>query len=231
MAKTSYLNLTNKILRRINQSEISDVTAATGHAEIITNLINEAQNVLYTELNWYSLITTTTLSTEADTASYSIAADVGKMLDVRDTTNNIFIYENYQRVIDMADADESTTGQPTSFAMVPGTITLYPIPAGTYTIKYRYWKVPVTLAANADTSDLPIEVENCIIQWTLYMTLDYMNKFDMADRARLEYVRLLKTAKITNDRITDRMDILRSGDLYRDGIAPPRFPSNYGRGC
>jgi hypothetical protein len=57
MAKTSYLNLTNKVLRYINQSEVATVVSPTGHAAIVTDKINEALNTVYTKTNWYSLYT------------------------------------------------------------------------------------------------------------------------------------------------------------------------------
>ena len=57
MAKTSFLDLTNKVLRYINQSEVATVVSPTGHAAIVTDKINEALNTVYTKTNWYSLYT------------------------------------------------------------------------------------------------------------------------------------------------------------------------------
>ena len=63
MSKLNFLQLTNRVLKRISQAEISDVTAATGQAKIITELINEAQNELWAETNWYSLYKTRMFTT------------------------------------------------------------------------------------------------------------------------------------------------------------------------
>jgi len=57
MAKTSFLDLTNKVLRYVNQSEVATVVSPTGHAAIVTDKINEALNTVYTKTNWYSLYT------------------------------------------------------------------------------------------------------------------------------------------------------------------------------
>jgi|TARA_R100001530_G_scaffold27609_1_gene22000 hypothetical protein len=55
MAKRTYLEMHNIILRRINEDDISDVTTTTGKASIIGDLINEGQNMLFAESNWYPL--------------------------------------------------------------------------------------------------------------------------------------------------------------------------------
>ncbi len=229
MAKTSYLNLVNSILRRVNQAAISDVSTATGHALIITNLINEAQLEIYTETNWHSLYTTRTFTTSASTAEYSVASDFGRTIDLIDETGNMVLTEDVLRAFDEADPDADTTGQPRHYAIAGSNYRLYPIPAGTYTIRDRYWKVPDTLTANANTSDLPIESENCIRHWAWYNILQYMNKFEQADRVRGEFERLLKRAKASNDKIVNKMHVFQPQYGYSSrGILPPRFPSSYG---
>ena len=74
MAKLTYLELTNRILRRITQADITDVTTATGQALLITNFLNEAQNVLFNEENWHSLYTSRTFVTADGTAEYAVAS-------------------------------------------------------------------------------------------------------------------------------------------------------------
>ena len=299
MAKTSYLNLTNRILRRISQTAISDVTAATGHALIITNLINEAQNELFVEENWYSLYTTRffktvtytaatisfadadpdtiddsangfgsfeagmevvvsgsssndgvyviataaagtltlqtadTLTVEAASESititaltYPVASNWGRTIDLVDQTNNYLLEEDGMRAFDAADPDFSTTSTPTHFTNQGEAYRFFPIVAGAYVIRDRYWKVPTTLAANTDTSDLPIETENCLIHWSWYNTLQYLNKFEAADRVRVEFERLLKRAKIINNKQIDKMHIF--GGRFRSQVHPPVYPPEYG---
>ncbi len=229
MAKLTYLQLTNRVLKRISQPEITDVTTATGQALIITELINEAQNELFTELNWYSLYTTRTFSTVASTATVAVASDWGRTLDLVDTSNNRVLIEDTLRAFDEVDPDADNTGTPTHFAVADGSnYTLYPTPDGVYTIRDRYWKVPTTLSANANTSDLSIEVENCIIHWAWYKINEYLNKFDSADRIRLEFERLLRRAKLSNNRRIDKMHIFQSSETYDRGIHPVKFPSKYG---
>lgn len=77
MAKQNFLELTNRVLRRITQNEITDVTSVTGHSEIVTNLINEGQNAIFAEAtNWHSLFKSRIFSTviyNASTISFANA--------------------------------------------------------------------------------------------------------------------------------------------------------------
>ncbi len=299
MAKTSYLNLVNRILRRINQATISVVTAATGQALIIANLINEAQLQLFSEEDWYSLFSnrvfktvtytastiafvdsdpdtitdsangfgsfesgsmilvsgsasndgvyevttaaagtltldsTETVTTEAASESititaftYSVASDWGRTINLIDMTNNHVLTEDVTRSFDRQDPDFGTTNTPYYFAIEGDWYRLFWIPAGTYTIREHYLKIPATLSANSDTSDLPIECENVIIYWAYYQILQYMNKFDLSDRARMDYERLLGRARVSNKR---KISVARRFKPHGRGRLPVvSLPPEYG---
>ena len=301
MAKQTYLALVNTILRRISQSTITDVTAATGHAKIVCDLFNEAQNALFVETNWYSLYktrqfttTTYTVSTIAFTnanpdtitdsangfgsfqsgqhilvtgstsndgtyyvstaaagtltlqlsdsltvesagasvtitaITYPVASDWGRTIDLADVSNNTMLTEDVLRAFDEADPNADYTGTPTHFSLQGAAYRLYPMVAGAYKIRERYWMAPTSLSANTSTSDLPIECENILIHWAWYKILEYMNKFEQADRLRIETQRLLSQAKSMNDKMIDKMHVM-SANMYHNGLQPPRFPSHYGR--
>jgi hypothetical protein len=313
MAKLSYLELTNRVLKRITQNEITDVTTASGQAEIITELINEAQNFLFMEDNWYSLYRTrkfvtvtysaatiaaasgspdtftdsasgfvtagfqdgqqirtsgfstnaannstwtlaasggaaagtltlqtadTQVVTEAlgDTVvvtaiTYPVASDWGRTIDIMDMTNNRILIEDDMRSFDEDDPDVDTTNIPSHFTIQGSFYRFHFMPAGTYTMRERYWAVPATLATNTATSDLPIEVENLLILYAQYQINEYLNEFDQADRHRIEFERQLKRAKSANKRKIDKMRIFQ-GRQFIDGIHGIRsaqLPSTYDR--
>jgi hypothetical protein len=233
----TYLQFTNRVLKRITQSEISEVTTATGQALIITELINEAQNELWSETtNWYTLYTTRTFATVADTAEYAQASDWGRTIDMMDTTNGNMINEDTSRTFDESDPDADYTGNPLRFSVQGSNFRLDPIPAGAYTIRERYWAFPTALAANSDTSDLPLFCENFIIHWSWMSMLEKLNKFDAADRIRLKIYGnpslqndpgILHRCRSANNKILDRMHIFGEKRMV-DGIAIPKFPSGYG---
>lgn len=305
MAKRTYLELTNTVLKRIGKAEISDVATATGNALIITEMINEAQNFLWTEEKWYSLYATRSWKTVTYTAetiafndanpdtitdsasgfgdfqsgqnvhvsgsdsndgvyvvataiagtltlqsadeltaeavgesvsitamSYPVPSDWGATIDIMDTTNNRILIEDFIRSFDEADADANQTGIPTHFSLEGDHYKLFPIPSSVDTMRERYWKIPTTLSANADVYILPIETENCIIQFTLLMINEFLKNFDASDRARISLGVFLKRAKERNKKMIDQMHVLSantSSQYGHYGIAPPSFPSGYGR--
>jgi hypothetical protein len=230
MAKTSYLDLTNKILRRITQSTISDVTAATGQALIVTNMINDAQTEIANETRWYSLYATDTFATVASTSEYAVPTDLGFAIDIVDETNNRILFEDTIRSFDTVDPNNDHSGNPQFFTLQGDNWRLYPIPTGAFTMRERYWKTPATLSANADTSDLPVEVETALFRLALSEIQDYLKAFEQADRQRLKYDQALKQAMSVNKKKTDRMRrFTGSQTSTRYPISPPSLGSNYPR--
>lgn len=232
MAKLTYLQLVNRCLRRLSQSDATDVTSLSGQSQIVADAINEAQTELWKEENWYSLYKTTTFATVASTGTYdiaTIASDWGRVLDMIDTTNNRVLIEDITRVFDEDDPDADYTGTPTHFTVEGANFRLYPIPNGAYTIRLRYYQIPDTLSANSDTYDLPYECENCLIQFALATTYEYLNKFDNADRAWIKYGQHLKKAKAINGKMIDRFRVIGRKHWIDGihGIRPPKLPSNY----
>ena len=47
MAKLTFLQMTNRVLRRLSRADVTDVTALTGQAQIAADAINEAQKALF----------------------------------------------------------------------------------------------------------------------------------------------------------------------------------------
>ena len=287
MAKLTFLQLTNRVLRRLTRADVSDVTSLSGQAQIAADAINEAQNALFAEaVNWYSLyktrvfttarIVATTVSFEdanPDTISdsgnalvtsrfealmeiqvsgstsndgvYSIASggaaagaltlqttdkltvevagdtvvitatthpvpgDFGRCIDLANISNNLMMSEGYGRTFDEFDPDEDTVSIPTSFIVQDDNYRFAPIPSAATKIRERYWAIPTALTANGDTSDLPVECENCLIQWAWVEVLSYVNSFDKVDRVEGKFNKMLDIAKIDNDKRFDKMKVIK----------------------
>jgi len=236
MAKTSYLDLTNKVLRRVSQDAISDTATATGKALIVTNAINEAQIELFNEMNWYSLYATRTFNTAASTSSYAVASDFGRTIVLTDTANNRTLVEDVTRAIAETDPDQDTTGAPTHFAFEGVQYRLWPIPDGIFSITDQYWKIPTVLSANSDTSILPIECDNLLWSMALLEILEYMNKYEQADRLRARIYGnnvnndgMLERAKRANRKIINKMTVFQPGHTVELPLEPPRFGAGYPR--
>ncbi len=306
MGKLTYLQLTNRVLKRITQPEVSTVTGITGQGKIISELINEAQTELWTETtNWYSLFTERTfrtftvsgttiafnnanpdtitdsgsgfgsfqtgmtikasgstsnngiymlhpttaptsgmltlqasdsLTAEAAGASvtiymmtFPVASDFGRAYHLVDLTNNRILTEDSAIAFSEDDPQMTTYNEPTHFSMQGDFYRFHYIPNGAYTMVDRYWKVPTTLSADADVYTLPLFCENFLIHWPLMRVLEYMNKFEAADRVRTQIYGkkgVLEKAMFANSKILDKMLRFQPTEGRR-AIEAPRFPSRY----
>lgn len=311
MAKLTYLQLVNRVLKRITQTELSSgVSSATGHAKIIAELINEAQTELWTEtINWYSLYKQRVFETVVYTAStiafndanpdtitdsasgmgnfengqtivvsgstsndgtyvintaaagtltlqtadaltaeaagdsvtiyavtYPLATDWGRTQHLVDYTNNRILREDAMRSFDEVDPDMDSANDPTHFSLQGDFYRLHYLPSGTIKIIDRYWATPTALSADGDTSTLPLFCENFIIHWAWMTILEYLNKFEAADRIRSKLYGnpskrydkgILEKAKIANKKVLDNMIRFHPYAEERS-IVPPRLPSRYG---
>ena len=96
-------------------------------------------------------------------------------------------------------------------------------------MRERYVKIPPALSATTDTSILPIECENCMIHYVYYQTLNYLQKYDVADRERIEFEKQLARAKASNFRVLDQWHRMTGqGESGGNGIGMPKVPSQYG---
>lgn len=312
MAKLTFLQLVNRGTSRLTQATATDVTTLSGQVQVFADAINEAQNELFKEENWYSLYATRKWKTIVYTAStiaavsgtpdtftdsdsgfvtagfqdgqqiltsgfddsddnstwtlasssgvaagtltlqtadtlvdseaagnsisitaitYPVASDFGRAIDLLDMTNNHILIEDTTRNFDMDDPDADYTGPPSHFTIDGGFYRIHPIVAQANLIRERYIKIPTALSANTDTSDLPVECENCLIQFALATTYEYLNKFDNADRAWIKYGKFLSKAKEANAKIINKTRVIGKHNFIDGvtGIRAPRFPSHYPR--
>ena len=235
MAQSTYIQLVNKVLTRIGGTALSsDVSSATGNASIITELINEAQNVLFSEADWQTLSTTRTFVTVSGTQNYARAtlasdgADFGRGINLTDITNDKPLIEANIQDFDNIDANANSSGQPLYYAIVGSSYALYEIPNGTFTIRDRFWKVPATLSSDSDTSDLPIECEPCIINFALSRIKELLKAPIEATIYERQYAKYLEKAIASNNRKINKISVFRPTHS-RHINRLPRLPSNYGR--
>ena len=160
--------------------------------------------------------------------TYALASGFGKMILLKDVTNNKVLTEDIMRAFETDDPDQDTLSNPTHFGVQGNYIRPYPIPSGAYKMREWYLKTPTALSATTDTSDLPIECENPLIWFAWYNMLAYLQKYDEADRKERQYLKMVEDAKAHNAKVVDQWHRMMGADNAQDGIAPPRFPSAYG---
>lgn len=220
----TYLNAVNRILNRINQTQITDVTSVTGHAKIVTDLFNEAQIDVANIENWHTLVVTRTFSTVASTATYAVASDFMKCISVKDTTNNQLLYEENEKLFDLYDPQSTTTGIPTSVGLYNSLYRFYPIPAGVYSITEKYYKNPLALTANTSTFNFPDFCENVIIYWVWNKILEYIQNYNESDRIYIRYKEILENAIKQNRKLLNKNWVFNQ---YPYPSRQPIPPSSY----
>jgi len=228
MAKKTALQIVNQTLREINQTVLTDFSSIAGQAQIALDYINQAQEVLFNEENWYSLYTTRTFSTVASTATVALAADFGREIDLVNLTSNVRLSENYIKIMDMKDSGALQEGSPVLFAITGTNYEFYPIPAAAESIRERYWAMPTDLSAVSDTSALPIEAQPALLHYVKAQVMSYLNRYEAAAFHFRRYGIEMKVAKRANKKKLDRIDSFKDIDEV-NLRTNPLLPSNFAR--
>lgn len=228
MAKKTALEIVNQTLREINQTVLTDFTTISGHAQIALDYINQAQEVLFNEQNWYSLYTTRTFTTVASTATVALASDFGRGIDLINLTTQLRLTEDYIKIMDYKDSGSLQEGTPELFAITGTNYEFFPIPNDAYSIRERYWAMPTDLSAVGDTSALPIEAQPALLHYVKASVLGYLNRYESSQFHFARYNVELRTAIKANKKKIDHF-IQFQDTREINVIGVPRLPSNFPR--
>lgn len=212
MAKRTALQLTNVILARINQSQVSDISTLTAgsHSNIILEYLNDAQNVLAGEAIWADLVVSRTFSTVASQQAYAVQSDFAQGFALINSTNDIILTETHTKLMLFDDPDQSVEGTPEFFSYQEGNYLLYPIPDSVDSMIDWYVKEPSSFSVNGDLSDLPLSVEPCILKWAESEIFDYLNNSTKSILALNKYKSLRNLAVDKNEEVIDRIRVIDS---------------------
>ena len=190
---STFIALTNKVLRRINEVELTDVNFinAKGVHALAKDAVNDSVNSInaqrfewpfnafehqqvlqigYNEYAWPSSLKT------VDWESFEIQKDADNQAKALRLINRDEWYMRYRDVdynnldtgIDIPDFVFPTHGE--GFGVSP-------VPDANYTVRYRYWITPAQMVAANDTTTIPEQFEYVIIDGALYT----INMFREAD--------------------------------------------------
>jgi hypothetical protein len=164
----TYLDIVNKVLRRLRESEVTTVQGignTNAYPRLIGDYVNEAKSQIETSYDWSALRDTLTLTTVADTFNYVLvgAENSFKTLDVfNDTSKFEMRYQTSNWFNRHFLPDAPATGSPYYYNYngvdVNGDIQvdIYPIPDGVYTVRFNITNRNPELSADTDKVVIPV---------------------------------------------------------------------------
>lgn len=202
---TNYLDLTNRLLRRINEVEIeqSDFASVRGVQALAKDAIQAAINDINSmEFEWPFNAAIKTQVLTIDQEDYDFPTDLkipkwDSFYLVPNDSLNVngypirFISRDVRNLYLKNDDDLSTPdgiGPPTYVAEAQGFgFTLSPSPDAAYSVTYEYFLQPTQLSAYGDTSTIPAYYDEAIIQGGLYHMYMFRDNSEQADRAEQKF--------------------------------------------
>lgn len=165
MASYNYIQLVNDVLIRLREPEASSVSD-NAYVKLIARYVNDSKRQVEDSYNWNSLSETLSATTTADVFNYVLVGSGQRfrVIDVLNDTDNFFV-ENAPTVW-MDQQFLLTTPQKGSpkYYNFNGTdnngdtqVDLFPIPNGTYNLRFNIIKPQEPLVNNADTLLVPHE--------------------------------------------------------------------------
>lgn len=159
----TYLELVNKVLLRLRETEVENV-ATTSYTKLIGEFVNEAKAQVENAWDWSALRTTLTLTTTSGVFNYELNGSKNnfKVLDVlNDTSNFVMQYKSGSWFNEQFLLTTPETGEP-SFYNFNGVssdgdtqVDLYPIPDGVYSLRFNITQRNAVLVNDTDTVVIP----------------------------------------------------------------------------
>lgn len=177
----TYLDLTNELLRRLNEVVIieEDFAAARNIQALAKDAINASiREILHAAQEWPFTLNTYTETLVAGTNQYSFPADTSSVdwdsfyLKILVAANNspaklnLLTYDEY---LSRYRPDEDTSGSggyaPPAYVYQTQELKfgITPIPDAAYEVEYKYWSFPADLTLHSDTTIIPDRFRNVII--------------------------------------------------------------------
>lgn len=162
----TYLELVNDVLVRLREAEVESV-AQTDYSKLIGKFVNDAKRQVEDAYSWNVLSSTVTLTTVANTSSYSMTGAgqkfrvVDAINDTQDLTLRNIPYVNMNRFLNFGTTQ---TAAPTYYAFngVDGSgdtkVDVYPVPDKAYSLVFDLIVPQDTLSSNATELLVPSEL-------------------------------------------------------------------------
>lgn len=191
----TYLDLTNELLRRLNevQMDVTDFALARNVQSLAKDAINSSiREILHSAQEWPFAIVTYTQTLSVGIGQYSFPADASNVdwesfyIKILTAINNdpkrlqLLTFDQYTSKY-RPNEDITAAGGYETPAYVYQTQELKfgvtPIPDAAYVVEYKYWTFPSDLVNDTDTTIIPDRFKNVIIDGAMaYMMLFRSNE-------------------------------------------------------
>jgi hypothetical protein len=165
MALKNYLQLVNDVLVRLREPEASAVTDSA-YVKLIARFVNDSKRVVEDSYNWNSLSETVTATTSNGIFRYSLndSDQRFRVIDVVNDTSNFFM-ENVptSKMNELFLMQSLVNGAPRYYNLngidLNGDtmVDVYPVPDGTYALRFNLIRPQPELLANEDEILVPHE--------------------------------------------------------------------------
>lgn len=214
----TYLDLTNRVLRALNEVELDSISFASAygfHAEAKSAVNAAIRKVLEEEeYEWPFLHTEGTQVLVVGQGMYNLPANCFKVdwdsfyiqpsATVSATHLGYVNFDQYRQVLRLQDLNNAVV---TEYA-TPKNVTLHqsgskfivtPYPDATYTVKFEYFSRPNNLSVYNDTAIIPDAFEDAIFHAAMYHAYMFRDNVEQAGMAQGQYdncVRMMRRALI-----------------------------------
>jgi len=222
---STYLSLTNKVLRRLNEVELtsSNFATATGfHATAKDAVLDAIEEIQQAEIEWPFNHSTDTLTLLTDgTTEYSLAADAQSVdwesFHLVEGVPSSAIGEKYLPVVpydeymkhgtraNNINMTASEAGEPEFISPTQNSkVAIYPGYSDlAYNVTYEYWQFPTAVSAHDDTTTIPTRFDYVIVQralWDCYMFRDNLESSQISKSRWEEGLSNMRTLLINKTR-------------------------------
>jgi hypothetical protein len=168
----TYLQIINAVLRRLRETEVTDVNE-TDYSKLIGEYVNSVKKEVEAAWDWNALRTTLTLNTTSGIFNYTLLGSGSRfrVSDVVNDTSNYMLQQKGAAWMNQRFLTVDTQRSTPSFYSFNGVdsnldsaVDLYPVPDGVYTLRFNVTIPQDDLADNTDTLQIPSEP---VIQGTL----------------------------------------------------------------
>jgi hypothetical protein len=159
----TYLDLINKVLIRLRETEVATPTD-TDYSQLVGYLVNDAKNIVEAAWDWAALRTTKTVTTSSGDNTYTITGSGGdyKFLDAyNSTTKTRMALITQNEMNNRINLNTAASGSPDTFSLNgldsngDQNIIVYPTPDATYSLKFDMVIREAELEDATDTTALP----------------------------------------------------------------------------